>query len=94
MSAIPTGMYVIKRSGKKEEVHFDKITQRIKNLTTGLDTRYIDPVAVSMKVVQGIYSGVTTRELDQLAAETCERPGRCRRRAHTRRVVGRVRHSV
>jgi len=66
-----SGMYVIKRNGMKEEMHFDKITKRIKNLMHGLDTRYIDPVAVSQKVVQGIFSGVTTRELDQLAAEIC-----------------------
>lgn len=72
--AVPSGMYVIKRNGQMQEVHFDKITARIKNLCGGLDTRFIDPVAVSLKVVQGIYSGVTTRELDQLAAETCALP--------------------
>lgn len=94
-------MHVVKRDGRKEEVHFDKITARIRKLTDGLDKRFIDPVrcaaeracaaptlgshysadwptpapspqtAVAMKVVQGIYNGVTTRELDQLAAETC-----------------------
>jgi hypothetical protein len=65
------GMFVVKRDGRQEDVHFDKITARIRKLCYGLDMRYIDPVAVAMKVVQGIYPGVTTRELDQLAAETC-----------------------
>ena len=37
-------MYVIKRDGSHEEVHFDKITTRIKKLCYGLDKRYIDPV--------------------------------------------------
>lgn len=40
-----TGLYVIKRDGRPEEVHFDKITERIKKLTYGLDKRYIDPVS-------------------------------------------------
>lgn len=40
-----TGLYVVKRNGSKEEVHFDKITERIKKLTYGLDRRYIDPVS-------------------------------------------------
>lgn len=64
-------MYVFKRDGRKEEVHFDKITKRIKKLCDGLDMDFVDPAAVTFKVNQGIYSGVTTRALDELAAETC-----------------------
>lgn len=64
-------MYVFKRDGRKEDVQFDKITTRIKNLCTGLDMDFVDPAAVTMKVNQGIFSGVTTRELDELAAQTC-----------------------
>ncbi|MEM6268042.1 MAG: ribonucleoside-diphosphate reductase subunit alpha [Bacteroidota bacterium] len=63
-------MYVIKRSGKKEEVKFDKITARIKKLVYGLNTKYIEPVQVAMKVIEGVYEGVKTEELDNLAAET------------------------
>jgi ribonucleoside-diphosphate reductase alpha chain len=63
-------MYVIKRSGKREEVKLDKITARIKKLCYGLDTRYVDNMSVSLRVVQGLYDGVTTTELDNLAAET------------------------
>ena len=63
-------MYVIKRSGKKEEVKLDKITARIKKLCYGLDARYVDSMQISLKVVQGLYDGVTTTELDNLAAET------------------------
>jgi len=63
-------MQVIKRSGKREEVSFDKITARIKKLCYGLDQSYVKPIEISMKVVQGIYDGVSTSELDNLAAET------------------------
>ncbi|AAR26844.1 ribonucleotide reductase [Feldmannia irregularis virus a] len=64
-------MYVIKRSGLRENIKFDKVTARVRKLTDGLDLKYVDPIEVTMKVNQGIYSGVTTRELDNLAAETC-----------------------
>ena len=67
----PGTMYVVKRNGEQEEVAFDKITKRISALCYGLDKRYIDPVKVSQKVITGVYSGVTTKELDELAAETC-----------------------
>ena len=65
-----TRMVVVKRNGRKEYVHFDKITSRIQKLCYGLDMDYIDPVAITLKVISGIYSGVTTVELDNLAAET------------------------
>ena len=63
-------MYVIKRSGKQEKIHFDKITSRIHKLSYGLRVDYMDLIAISQKVIQGIYPGVTTTELDNLAAET------------------------
>lgn len=63
-------MYVVKRDGRKEEVKFDKITSRLKKLSYGLDTDYVDVTEVVMKVINGIYDGVTTVELDKLAAET------------------------
>jgi ribonucleoside-diphosphate reductase alpha chain len=62
-------MYVIKRSGSHEAVKFDKITARIKKQCYGLD-KIVDPIEVAMKVIQGLYDGVTTEELDILAAET------------------------
>lgn len=62
-------MFVTKRDGKKQEVKFDKITSRIQKLCYGLDMNYIDPALVSLKVIEGIYDGVTTSELDNLAAE-------------------------
>lgn len=62
-------MYVFKRDGRKESVKFDKITARIQKLCYGLNDDYIDPVRVAMKVIEGIYDGVTTEELDNLAAE-------------------------
>lgn len=63
-------MFVIKRSGQQERVHFDKITSRIKKLCYGLDDEYVDPAIVAQKVCMGVYKGVTTVELDELAAET------------------------
>ena len=63
-------MYVIKRSGKKEQVSFDKITERLNKLCKQSPQLSIDPVRISQKVVSGVYPGVTTRELDVLAAET------------------------
>jgi ribonucleoside-diphosphate reductase alpha chain len=61
-------MYVLKRDGRKEAVKFDKITARIKKLCYSLDP-VVDPVKISMKVIEGLYEGVTTSELDNLAAE-------------------------
>jgi hypothetical protein len=85
-------MYVMKRNGKRESVHFDKITSRISKLCYGLDAKvslpdyppakfatplkilltdfisipqHVDPVVISQKVIQGVYPGVTTSELDE-----------------------------
>lgn len=63
-------MYVIKRSGKRELVKFDKISARIKKLCYGLDARYISEIEISKKVIQGVYDEVSTTELDDLAAKT------------------------
>jgi len=62
-------MYVVKRDGHKEPVMFDKITDRIKKLCYGLNDR-VDAVKVAMRVIEALYDGVTTSELDNLAAET------------------------
>lgn len=62
-------MFVIKRSGQREPVKFDKVTARIKKLCAGLH-ELVKPVAVAQKVVAGVYDGVSTAELDALAAET------------------------
>ncbi len=61
-------MYVLKRDGRKETVKFDKITARIQKLCYGLSD-LVSPTTVAMKVIEGIYEGVTTSELDSLAAE-------------------------
>lgn len=61
-------MFVIKRDGRKESVKFDKITARIQKLCYGF-SELVDPVKISMKVIEGLYDGVTTSELDNLAAE-------------------------
>lgn len=63
-------MQVIKRSGLREAVSFDKITARVKKLCYGLNATYIEPIDIAKKVIQGLYDGVTTTELDNLAAET------------------------
>jgi ribonucleoside-diphosphate reductase alpha chain len=61
-------MYVVKRDGKKEPVMFDKITARVRKMCYGLN-KIVDPVKVAMRVIEGLYDGVTTSELDSLAAE-------------------------
>lgn len=63
-------MFVLKRDGREEPVMFDKITSRIQKLCYGLNMDFIDPPAITLKVINGLYSGVTTVELDNLAAET------------------------
>lgn len=61
-------MYVVKRDGKREPVMFDKITARVRKLCYGLND-LVDPIKISMRVIEGIYDGVSTSELDNLAAE-------------------------
>ena len=63
-------MLVVKRDGTTESVKFDKITARVQKLCYGLDPGHVDPVKVAMKVIEGLYDGVTTTVLDNLAAET------------------------
>ena len=69
---VPPVMSVIKRDGRREAVSFDKITKRIANLCKEfcLNELFVDPVVVAQDVVRGLFSGVTTSELDNLAAET------------------------
>ncbi|WP_207433487.1 ribonucleoside-diphosphate reductase subunit alpha [Sabulibacter ruber] len=63
-------MLVVKRDGRRESVKFDKITARIEKLCYGLNMTFVSPIEVAKKVIDGIYDGVTTVELDNLAAET------------------------
>lgn len=63
-------MYVLKRDGRHEDVHFDKITSRVQKLCYGLNADFVDSTQITMKVISGLYPGVTTIELDNLAAET------------------------
>jgi ribonucleoside-diphosphate reductase alpha subunit len=64
-------MYIVKRDGSHQQVKFDNITKRIRTLCDGLDAKYVDPVPVTQKVIEGFYAGITTMEIDTLAAETC-----------------------
>jgi hypothetical protein len=64
-------MFVIKRDGNHQIVQFDKITERISNLVNmnpKLET--VDPIVIAQKVISGVCTGITTKELDCLAAET------------------------
>ena len=63
-------MKVKKRDGSLEEMRYDKITRRIQFFCDDLNLEYIDPTLVTLKVTQGIYDGISTTELDTLAAET------------------------
>lgn len=62
--------WVSKRDGRAERVYFDKITSRLIKLCHGLNMNFIDPIAIAVKVINGLYPGVATQELDNLAAET------------------------
>ncbi|KAI5481808.1 ribonucleoside-diphosphate reductase subunit M1 [Pseudohyphozyma bogoriensis] len=62
--------YVFKVHGRRELVAFDKITARIQKLCYGLDTNHLEPIEITKRVINGVYQGVTTVELDNLAAET------------------------
>ncbi len=62
-------MLVVKRDGRRESVKFDKITARIEKLSYGLDPNFVEPIDVAKKVIEGLYEGVSTQDLDNLAAE-------------------------
>ncbi|NCI45237.1 ribonucleoside-diphosphate reductase subunit alpha [Sediminibacterium soli] len=62
-------MFVIKRNGKRESVKFDKVTARIEKLSYSLSPM-VNVIDVAKKTIEGIYEGVPTTELDNLAAET------------------------
>ncbi|MEE3134932.1 MAG: ribonucleoside-diphosphate reductase subunit alpha [Candidatus Thermoplasmatota archaeon] len=64
------GLQVINRSGERVDVRFDAILEKLNNLSEGLDTNWVDTGQVAKMVIEGLYDGVTTKELDQLAAET------------------------
>jgi len=70
-SNIHSQMFVIKRNGEKEKVMFDKITLRISNLVNENEEEYIDSTIIAMKVINSIYSGISTEELDLESAKIC-----------------------
>ncbi len=63
-------MQVVNRKGEREDVRFDAIHEKLRSLAHGLDPVWVDPGHVTKLTIEGLYDGVTTRELDQLAAET------------------------
>ena len=64
------GLQVVKRNGEKEDVRFDAIQEKLSRLSEGLNDDWVDPGMVTKLVIEGLYDGVTTTELDELAAET------------------------
>ncbi len=63
-------MQVVNRKGEREDVRFDAILDKLRRLSEGLDPNWVDPANLTKLTIEGLYDGVTTRELDQLAAET------------------------
>mgnify|MGYP001245311156 FL=1 len=63
-------MRVVKRSGRIEDMKFDNITNRIKNLTYGLSEN-CDSSKVAQQVASSLYDGITAQEIDTLSAEVC-----------------------
>ena len=64
------GLQVINRAGERVDVRFDAISEKMANLAQDLDLNWIDTGQIAKMVIEGLYDGVTTKELDQLAAET------------------------
>ena len=64
------GLQVINRSGERVDVRFDAILEKLTQLSDGLDQEWVDVGQVTKMVIEGLYDGVTTKELDDLAAET------------------------
>ena len=64
------GLHVINRQGEREAVRFDAILEKLNKLAAGLNTDWVDTGLVTQKVVEGLFDGVTTKAVDQLAAET------------------------
>ena len=64
------GLQVVKRNGDKDDVRFDAIQEKLSRLSEGLNDDWVDPGMVTKLVIEGLYDGVTTTELDELAAET------------------------
>jgi ribonucleoside-diphosphate reductase alpha subunit len=69
VQTFPTGMYVVKRDGRLEEMAFDKITVRLNGLMNGLDRMHIHPTLVTQRITQDVKPGMTTQSIDELAAE-------------------------
>ena len=63
-------MQVVNRDGEREDVRFDAILEKLAKLSEGLDKSWVDPSQLTKLTIEGLYDGVSTRELDQLAAET------------------------
>lgn len=80
-------MYVLKRNGKKQEVHFDKISQRLKKLC-GSDLKDVDPIEVAQQVCHGLHPGIKTSDLDILAAEIAA--GKCTKHPSYGTFAGRI----
>ena len=64
-------MFVTKRDGSEEKMSFDKISNRLKKLMWELDSKNINLLKVSQKVIQGLYNKITTVELDELSSQIC-----------------------
>ena len=63
-------MQVVNRKGEREDVRFDAILEKLSGLSNGLDTNWVDAANLTKLTIEGLYDGVTTARLDQLAAET------------------------
>lgn len=64
-------MLVQKRNNKMEPIYFDKITQRIRKLINSKEEKFLDPILIAKKVIERLYSGITTEELDTISADIC-----------------------
>ena len=65
------GLQVINRSGERVDVRFDAILEKLAKLSEGLDTDWVDTGLVAKMVIEGLYDGVTTKELDEIGRASC-----------------------
>ena len=80
------GMHVIKRNGESERVSFDKITERISRLCSGLDN--VDPIVIAKDAINALYDGIPTSQLDTLSADICA--SRCQHAPDYNLLGGRI----
>mmetsp|Transcript_28552 Transcript_28552/g.60253 ORF Transcript_28552/g.60253 Transcript_28552/m.60253 type:complete len:942 (-) Transcript_28552:75-2900(-) len=86
--AVDDTLYVTKKGGATEPLNKDKILQRLRNLSSGLDLRFLSLTSLAESILQGTYPNITTSEIDTLASETAA--SRSTQHPHYARLAARI----